>query len=254
MPFAGLGLHVVIALFCAVHAIRTRQQMYWLFILFAFPLLGSLVYLFGVYLPNSRLERSAMKAVSAAVKAIDPTREVREARAAFDDAPTAQNQMRLAAALLAAGDAAGAAQQYESCLRGPFASDAEIRFGAARAFVECQRYADALRYLEPLRLERADFRAEAVALLTARSLAGTSRAAEARTEFEAAEAKYGTYETKAEYAIWAHAVGDRAVTQRLDPELEKISTRWNSLTRELNDPVLRRLSAARALAERRPAT
>ncbi len=59
MPFAGIGLHMVLALFCAVHVLRTRQQLYWLFILFAFPLLGSAVYFFGVYLPNSRLERSA---------------------------------------------------------------------------------------------------------------------------------------------------------------------------------------------------
>lgn len=65
MPFAGLGLHVVFALLCAVHVVRTRQNTYWLFVLFAFPLLGSLVYFFAVYLPNSRLQRGAMKAVSA---------------------------------------------------------------------------------------------------------------------------------------------------------------------------------------------
>jgi hypothetical protein len=251
MPFAGLGLHVVLALLCAIHVVRTRQQLYWLFILFGFPLLGSLVYLFGVYLPNSRLERSALKAVSAAAKALDPNREVREARAAFDDAPTAQNQMRLAAALLEVGDAAAAAQQYENCLRGPFASDPEIRFGAARAFTECQRYNDAMRYLELLRRERPDCRPEAVSLLLARSLAGTSRAPEARQEFESAVTKYGTYEAKAEYAIWAYATGDAATAERLHAELEKVSARWNSLTRDLNDPVHRRLNAARALATQR---
>lgn len=248
MPFAGLGLHVVLALLCAVHVVRTRQLMYWLFILFAFPLLGSLVYFFGVYLPNSRLERGAMKAASAAAKVLDPTREVRDARAAFDDAPTAQNQMRLAAALLDVGEAAEAAKQYESCLRGPFASDLDIRFGAARSFVECQCYADALRYLEPLRAERVDFRAEAVSLLIARSYAGTSRSTEARAEFVAAVAKFGTYEVKAEYAIWALAMGDSSTSEALVAELEKISVRWNPLTRELNEPVVRRLKAARALA------
>ncbi|QTN21480.1 hypothetical protein HZ992_14935 [Rhizobacter sp. AJA081-3] len=251
MPFAGLGLHVVIAILCAIHAIRTRQQMYWLFILFAFPLLGSLVYFFAVYMPNSRLERGAMKAVSAAVKAIDPTREVREARVAFADAPTAQNQMRLAAALLEVGEAAEAAQQYQSCLQGPFASDPDIRIGAARSFVECQRYADALRYLEPLRAERPEFRAESVSLLLARSYAGTSRGSEARAEFESAIAKFGTYESRAEYAIWAYAMGDTGTAERLAAELEKISSRWNSLTRELNEPVTRRLAAARALASKR---
>ena len=250
MPFAGLGLHVVLALVCAVHAIRTRQPMYWLFILFAFPLLGSLVYLFGVYLPHSRLERSAMKAVSAAVQAIDPNRAVREARAAFDEAPTAQHQMQLAAALLATGDAAAAAREYEACLQGPFAQDAEIRFGAGRAFVECQRYDDALRHLEPLRRERPDYRPEGVSLLIARSLAGSSRAAEARAEFESADARFGTYESKAEYAIWAYAIGDVATAERLSEELDRIASRWNPLTRELNDRAARRLQAARTLAAR----
>ena len=250
MPFAGLGLHVVIAVLCAIHAMRTRQQMYWLFILFAFPLLGSLVYFFAIFLPNSRLERGAMKAVSAAAKAIDPLREVREARAALEDAPTAQNQMRLAAALLEMGNAAEAAQQYQSCLQGPFASDPDIRLGAARSFVECQRYADALRYLEPLRAERPEFRAEPVSLLMARSYAATARGAEARAEFESAVSKFGTYESKAEYAIWAYAVGDVSSADKLFVELDKISSRWNSLTRELNESVARRLAAARAIAHK----
>ncbi|MEJ8851267.1 PLDc N-terminal domain-containing protein [Variovorax rhizosphaerae] len=83
MPFAGLGLHFLLALFCAFHVVRTRRQLYWLFILFAFPLLGSLVYFFMVYLPNSRLERGAMKAVAATARTIDPMKEVRRARTDF---------------------------------------------------------------------------------------------------------------------------------------------------------------------------
>ena len=50
MPFVGLGLHVLVALFFAIHAVRSGQNMYWLFILFVFPLLGSIVY-FVVVLP-----------------------------------------------------------------------------------------------------------------------------------------------------------------------------------------------------------
>jgi hypothetical protein len=44
MPIVGLGLHLLIALFFAVHAVRSGQQLFWLFILFSFPLLGSVVY------------------------------------------------------------------------------------------------------------------------------------------------------------------------------------------------------------------
>ena len=95
MQFFGIGLHILIALFFAIHAVRSGQPIYWLFILFSFPLLGSLAYFLVVFLPNSRIERSAINALASATRALDPTRELREARAAFEYTPTAQNQMRL---------------------------------------------------------------------------------------------------------------------------------------------------------------
>lgn len=250
MPIVAAGLYFALAIFCAVHVVRTRQNLYWLLILFGFPLLGSLVYFFAIYFPNSRLQQQAMKTVAAAAKAIDPQREVREARLLFEETPTAQNQMRLAAALLEVGQAQEAAQCYEACLAGPFAGDPEIRFGAARAHLECLHPADALRQLDALRRDRPDYRPEAVSLLRARSLAGTARAAEARAEFEAAIARFGTFEAKAEYAVWAYACGDLITAERLRTELEKIVARWNPMTRELNDPSVRRLAAAREVAAR----
>lgn len=248
MPIVGFGLYFALAILCAVHVVRTGQPMYWLMILFAFPILGSVVYFFAVYLPNSRLQRQAFKAVQAAAKAMDPEREVRAARAAFEETPTAQNQMRLAAALLEAGEAPNAAQAYEACLNGPFARDPEIRLGAARACIECHRFADALRYLEPLRRDHPDFRPEPVALLTARALAGSSRPAEARAEYASAETRFGTFEAKAEYAIWAYSIGDRLTSERLQAELDRISARWNTMARDLNASAVRRLEAARTLA------
>lgn len=250
MPEIGLGLHVILAVLCAIHAVRTHQNMVWLLILFLFPLLGSVVYVVAIYLPHSPLRRSARQAVTAASRAIDPQREVREARAAFDDMPTAQHQMRLAAALLEVGQPAEAAEQYAQCLRGPFAQDPEIRYGAARAEVECQRHAEALQLLQPLQAERPDYRAQDVALLSARALAGLGRADEARRAFDTAEQRYGTYEAKAEYAIWAYRVGDRTTAERLSAELDKLSSRWGAQTRLLNEPVHRRLQAARAQAGR----
>lgn len=250
MPFLGLGIHVILALLCAIHAVRTRQEMYWLFILFMFPLLGSLVYLFAIYLPHSRLERGALQAVSAAVKAVDPNREVREARARFTEAPTAQNRMRLAEALLEQGNATEAADQYQQCLTGPFASDLEIRFGAAHAMTECQRYEEAIQHLEEIRAEEPKFRAEAVSILLARCYAGTSRAAKARDEFDSALKKFGSFGAKAEYAIWLYSQGDLEPADKLFGDLEAIQKRWNSASRRLNEPVAHRLRAARELAKR----
>lgn len=252
MPFVGLGLHLVVALFFAVHAMRSGQNMYWLIILFSFPLLGSIVYFLVVYLPNSRLERGARKAVAAAVKALDPERELREARAAFDYTPTAQNQMRLALALLEAGQAQEAAGHYEACLKGPFASDPEIRFGAARAWVECRRYGPAIAHLQGIRQSEPGFRPEALSLLLARALGGDGRTQEARAEFEAAVQRYGSFDARAEYAIWAVSAGDTALAQRLKAEIEHATQRWSRQHRELNAAMVRRLEQAWAAAGASP--
>lgn len=244
MPFLGLGVHVLIALFFAVHAMRSGQQMYWLFVLFSFPLLGSIVYFLVIYLPNSRLDHGARKVVAAAAKTLDPTRELRDARAAFEYTPTAQNQMRLASALLESGQAMDAAQNYDACLKGPFASDLEIRLGAARSYFACERFNEAITHLEFIRRTNPDFRADQVSLLLAQALGGAGRKSEARTEFEAAVARFGSFESRAEYAIWAATSGDAPTAARLYVELERAMERWNRHTRELNRPLLRRLTAA----------
>lgn len=249
MPFLGLGLHVLIALYFAVHAMRSGQQMYWLFVLFSFPLLGSIVYFLVIYLPDSRLDRGARRAVAAATKALDPTRELRDARAAFDYTPTAQNQMRLASALLESGQPMEAAQNYDACLKGPFASDLDIRLGAARAYVTCERFPEAITHLEFIRKTNPDFRAEQIAVLLAQALGGAGRRAEARTEFESAVARFGSFETRAEYAIWAANAGDTPTAARLNAELQQTMSRWTRHTRDLNMPLLRRLNAAMAAAK-----
>jgi len=252
MPFVGLGLHVLVALFFAIHAVRSGQQMYWLIILFSFPLLGSGVYFLVIYLPNSRLEHGARKAVAAAARSLDPTRELREARAAFEYTPTAQNQMRLALALLEAGAADEAATNYEACLKGPFASDREIKFCAARAFVESGRFARAITHLEEIRATDSNFRAEQVSLLIARALAGAARNQEAKAEFEAAVSRFGSFEAHAEYAVFAVTSGDGATAARVQAEIDQIMKRWNRHTRVLNMHLVRRLAAANEVASKRP--
>jgi hypothetical protein len=122
-----------------------------------------------------RLQHGARKAVSAAARTLDPGRELREAREAYDFTPTAQNQMRLASALLAGGQPEEAASTYEACLNGPFANDLEIRLGAARATLASSRPAAAVAHLQAIRAADAGFRPEQVALLLAQALAGAGR-------------------------------------------------------------------------------
>lgn len=244
MPILGIGLHILVALFFAVHAIRSGQQMYWLLILFSFPLLGSVVYFFGIYLPNSRLEHGARKVVASAAKAIDPTRELRAARDAFDFTPTAQNQMRLAAALLEAGEAKDAASMYEACLQGAFASDLEIRLGAARALLASGDADKAAAHLDYVRRTDRNYRPEQTSVLLAQAYAAAGRNPEARAEFESAVERFGSFEARAEFAIWAAGAGEIQLAHKLQNELQATMDRWNKHTHTMNLPLIRRLEAA----------
>lgn len=252
MPFVGLGLHVLVALFFAVHAIRTGQQIFWLIILFSFPLLGSLVYFLAIFLPSSRLERSIVKigstAASMAANALDPNRELREARQAFDLTPTAQNQIRLANALLEDGKTAEAVAQFDQCLTGPFANDASIRVGAARAKMQNGQAELASQLLKQVRTDSPDFRPESVSLLLAEALARANRQDEARQIYVATVARFDSIDTRAEYAIWAAGIGDISTANTLRAQLAVSQVHWNKHTKLLHLPTIRRVESAIAAA------
>ena len=237
MPFVGLGLHVLIALFFAVHAMRHGKQMYWLIILFSFPLLGSVVYFVVEYLPASRMQRTAGKVASAAIGFIDPEREYRAAAEAYDLAPTAQNKLRLAKAALDRGQADDAVGHYRDALKGPLASDPELQFGLASAMLAAggpTSGREALQALEALRATRSDYRRDEVAVLAARAFAVEGRQAEAREAFEAALSQYNTVEARARYIAWLAQQGDATGAQRQWNELQQAARHWNSHARSVN--------------------
>src|ERR1700687_2301999 len=93
MPYLGIGLHVIVAIYFAVHAVRSRQNIYWLLLLFAFPMLGSLVYFSATSLPSLRQSPGARVATRAISQLVDPNRVIREARSDFDRAPTVEHRM-----------------------------------------------------------------------------------------------------------------------------------------------------------------
>jgi hypothetical protein len=249
MAILGIA-HILIAIFFAVHAIRSGQQLYWVVILFMFPALGSLVYFFAIFLPNSKLDHGARKVVKAAAKSLDPGRELREARQAYEFTPTAQNQMRLASALLATGNAEEAATTYEACLQGPFSGDLEIRFGAAQATLASGRAAAAVAHLQTIRSRDVNFRSEQVLLLLAQALAAAGRQDEARSAFEDVLSRHNSFTVQAEFAIWAAGAGEADRANQLYAELQRTMDRWASHTRDLNQQLVRRLNAAMASVRR----
>lgn len=240
----GIGLHIIIALFFAIHAVRSGREIYWLLILFFFPLLGSLVYFFAVFLPDmksGRLHYGLRKVANAAVSSLDPGRELREAKAAFELTPTAKNQWRYADALLAADKTAEAVAQFEQCLQGPSANDLEIQFAAANAHFKFNQPDKALKLLLAIRQNNPSFRMEAVTFLFARIYALQGNKEAAKAEFEHVVTRFGSVEQRVEYAIWSAQNGDLEMARHLQSELMDLKKHWNSNSQAMYMPLLNKL-------------
>lgn len=244
MPYFGLGLHVLVAIFFAIHAIRTGREMYWLMILFAFPLLGSVVYFFAIYLPGTRIQYDVRKATVAAVKSLDPGKELREAQKTFEFTPTAQNQMRLARAYLEAGDTNKAVEHFNACLKGPFANDPEICFGAAHARLLNGGAASAIELIQVIISKTPDFRPAEVSLLLARAYALQGKVEEARKEFVSNINRFGGFEAQAEYVIWLLSIGDKEAATVHYRKMEHTMKHWTKHTRSINRALVKRVEAS----------
>ena len=244
MPILGLGVHFLIALFFAVHAVRSGRELYWLILLFSFRLLGSLVYFLAIFLPQSRLERSIGKAGKAVIEKLNPGRALREAQDAFDLTPTAHNQTRLAKAMLDAGMNAQAVEQFDACLRGPFANDPDIIFDAAQARLSNGQHEAAIAALLGLQKTTPSFRTEQVSVLLARAYAAAGMHAEAGLEFASAVQRFTGIEARVEYALWALSRRDAVVAQEQIRELEHSRKHMSKYTKSLHDEMFKRLDSA----------
>ena len=247
MRIFGISLYVVIALFFAVHAVRTQQNMYLLLILFLFPGLGSLVYFFVIFLPALRQSRGARAATRAFSQLVDPNRAVREARTDFDRAPTVAHRMRLGAALLDAGNAAEALEHYRAAASGPFSSDPALLQGLARAQFangDASTTQDTLEKLfavHPLARQQPE-----PVLLYARALAAIG-APGTRAAFEMALTSASDAAPRCLYADWLTAQPDDADHQRareLYAEIVHDARHWPRHAREHNSEWLQRARAA----------
>jgi hypothetical protein len=195
---------------------------------------------------SSKIDRGVKQVSNITISLLDPTRELRDARQAFDLTPTVQNRMRLAAALDGAGEYNEAVQQFDACLNGPFANDPEVCFGAAKAKFHNKQPHLATELLLDIRNKHTSFRPEELSLLLAQSYAASQDNVNARIEFTHASEAFGSPDTRAHYALWAANTGDTQTAKSLRATLEKDWQHWNKHTRSLYKSLFNEIDAALA--------
>lgn len=246
-------LHILVAIYFAVHVVRHGRNNYWLFILLAFPFLGSVVYFFAEYLPEVRHSRVARKAVGAVTALIDPGRALRQARADFERTPSAEHRARMAEALLAAGRASEAVEHYRLCVAGHYAKDAKLRAGLARALLADGQPREAASTLRSLFADEPERNAGANALLLARALAEVDEA-QALVAFEAAVQSQATIEARCAYGLYLARLGRDAQARALLEHAVRDGRLGGEHARELNREALDLAHAALKALDERAAT
>mgnify|MGYP003336229221 CR=1 FL=1 len=221
LPLPLLALSMLFSIALCVHVVRAHQEMYWLWIILAFQPLGGIVYIVAVLLPAMTGGSTARRMAKAASETLDPGRAYREAKAAYDDAPTVQNMMKLAEASGAHGRWAEAEGLYAQASQGLYADDPALLFGRARALLELDRPADALAELQKLEKDREGRISPQAELALARALHGVGRNEEAERAFKSAAQRVPGLEAMARYTAFLAEQGRQAEARETLAEIEK---------------------------------
>lgn len=241
MHIFGLGLHFIIAVLFAIHALRNGREMYWLLILFMFPLLGSIVYAVVVFIPEMRNSRGARRLAKGIADTLNPGAELRAAQAEFDISPTVANRLRLADALVASQRPADAVPLYRECLQGVHRNDPTIEVKLAGGLLESGDAAGARDLLEALIRREPHFRSQEGHLIYARAVAAAGDQTHAREEFDALLQSSAALDVRAWYADFLAEWGDDTAARALAEDSLRHVHRMPSHARRINDPWIRRL-------------
>jgi hypothetical protein len=223
-----------------VHVLRTGQQFFWIWIIVLLGPIGWGVYLAAVVVPEMLGGTRAKRMGMAARDALDPGREYRLAKAALDESPTVNNQMRLAAAAAHQGRWDEAEQLYGAALRGIHADDPALLLGRANALLELGRATDAAPLVDKLVEEQGAARNPSTALAQARILEVLGRFGEAEEAYQFAAGRLPGLEALARHAAFLAAIGRRQDAadnlaeidrrlQRANPQFRREGRAWRDL-------------------------
>jgi hypothetical protein len=216
-----IGPSLIFSIILCVHVVRTHQQMYWLWIILAFPYIGGLIYVLAVIAPEYLGGSKARQVGQAARQILDPQREYREAAQAVEDTPTVANRARLAVAAAGLGRHDEAERLYADALQGMYADDPLLLLGRANALIELNRPAEALPLLEALGALPNAGRTPHTALAMGRVYHALGREAEADTALRWAAAHLPGFEGMARYAVFLAQTGRKAEAQEALAEINK---------------------------------
>ncbi len=239
-PYLPLILTVIrgLAVVGLVHAVLTRQPLFWTFLLVFgalfgsfFGLIGTVLYTFLVVVPWLRgRSRVAGQAVARGVEAIKPLdTRIREAQARVEESDTLAHRTHLAALQARAGRPEEAQATLAPLLGGIYADDPVVLLTSAELELARQNPAAAETLLSRVDLRTSAATRTRTLTLLAQAQAAQGKAQEADATYREAMTAATTEEPRARYAAFLLRQGRRAEAEALLKAMEKTERRATPL-------------------------
>ena len=230
----------------AIHALRRGYPIYWVFLIVFVPLIGCLLYVIMVLLPEFSESRVAADGARALGKALNPGKVLRERQEALEISDTIGNRVSLAEEYVRYGKFDEAIGLYESSLTGIYRTDPVVLVGLAGVQVEAGLFGPAKATLAILAQAHPDEDKPLARLLLARTLEGLGEREPALAEYERLMQTASGAEVKCRYAALLDSVGREAEARKLFEEILREAKAGNRHSLQLNKPWIE--AARKALA------
>ncbi len=230
MPIV-LALQTLVTLTAAIHIYRTGRPNWWIFVVFAFPLLGALAYIFMEVLPASREGVQLARGLRALRRKMDPTRDFRERAEDAERCGSVANRIELARECIDLGHYAQAVSLLKSCLTGQFAGDLEIRHLLAVAHFGNEEFSEAIEAAGGVIKNNEWYQSGGTILLLANAYAAAGRTGEANAAFRSVVDRFAGEEARSDFIRFLARDGRIADARELIEEMRR-RVRLNGRTYE----------------------
>jgi hypothetical protein len=244
-----IAISILIQIACAVHCVRNRGSSLWLMVIIFLSIPGCLAYAIFEILPQLAGRREVRAVKAAAVRKLDPERELRAAREAVETADTAANRSALGDALAGLGRWPEAADHYRQALVKAPGRERAAELKLARACLEAGDAGEARQLIEDVPPTASKAEADRAALLLARALEAEGEAARAITLYAELGARMPGGEALCRQAAMLIAQGRRSEALPVLSEVERRAKRIDRFERAEHSDMYD--WAARTLAELR---
>jgi hypothetical protein len=198
-----------------IHVFRTGRPVYWAFIIFFLPAVGSIAYAIVELLPEFAGSIRGQRALRTVKRTLNPDAELRQRERQLGLSKSVDASRHLARELIESGRYAEAIEHYENALTGLYEHDPDLLLGLAEAQFRDARYEDAQLTLERLNEHNPDYRTGPGHLLYARTLEQTGDLEEAEHEYAAVSRYFAGAEANVRYGRLLEKLGrpDEALAQ-----------------------------------------